>query len=236
MTRALANPRPLVAAAQAALDHAFSATGAELPGVRVACAPLLVPVRADAGGAAPRAPAHDIEAERASGAAAEQPAAAEGARPVTHHTDSQGADRLVETALRQLAELRELDGRPGQPVHSEAARLALHELVIATRRNDPLQHAVKQLCRVVGPECAGRHVRAVLLELQLSARMPVYGGPPLPRGVSTPVPVDDDRTPVLGSPTVAIEVDATPERAPTRRVRGPWPDPGTSERERRGRR
>lgn len=156
---------------------------------------------------------------------------------VTHHTDAQGADFLVDEAAREIERaVDELLG-PGQGTvaRSEVVRMALLECVIATRRNDPLRRMTQALSGAgLGAVARGALVQSVLRNLQDAARGTApYSGRPLPLGIATPVPAhadgddDLDRTPVPGPAVNAIEVDATPHNAPTRPVLVPpyWRGP-----------
>lgn len=146
---------------------------------------------------------------------------------MSHHTDLAGVDVLVSSLQPELEQvLVELRVRDAERyAHGEPARNYLRELIVATRRNDPLHRAQRQFCGILPGE-AGRSV--LLLAFLRRVQQDAYASDderrtlPLPRGVATPVPdYDDDRTPIPGPPVDAKEVDATRPLTP-KPTRGPW--------------
>lgn len=124
-----------------------------------------------------------------------------------HHTDLQGADLLVDQAQAELAcALEALQGKAGARLaETEGVRLALRELVAATRANYPLSRCQRVLAGLgIGFDAKGPTVRIVLERLQAQALMPAPGPrTPLPAGVATPV---------RHAPVNAIEVDVSDNR------------------------
>lgn len=139
-----------------------------------------------------------------------------------HHTDLQGADVLVDRAQAELAcALEALRGKAGARIaETESVRLALRELVSATRANYPLTRCQRVLAGVLGGDAKGPTVRVLLEQLQADALAPAPRPlTPLPEGVATPV---------RQAPVRALEVDASLDSKPTTPLKphhtiGPWP-------------
>lgn len=143
---------------------------------------------------------------------------------MSHHTDLTGVDTLVDALQLELEDvLAELKVRGASfYARGESARNYLRELVVATRRNDPLQRARRQFAGLLGDPGHSALLLAFLQRVQQDALAPPDDRRtlPLPTGVATPVP-DYDATPIPGPPVKAIEVDATRPLSP-RPVGGPW--------------
>ena len=87
--------------------------------------------------------------------------------------DLHAAAALVRHAQRDLQLALGIVADAGERAASEAVRHVLEQLVLATRRNEPLRAAAHALVEILGSAAYGTEVVRVLVELQLRARTPL---------------------------------------------------------------
>jgi hypothetical protein len=174
---------------------------------------------------------------------------------VSHHTNLRGVDELVDEAkdeIRSLMAMR-LGSGGAERADREVTRNVLVQLIADWRANFPLQRALKHLAGIFGDleggfvHGRGGEMTEILLRLEARAceekpsepvviEPPPRPATPLPLGIATPVPGDDDGRdtplrPEIGAaqnPPNPIEVNVDRHHAPTRKVtgqrdvEGPW--------------